>query len=71
MACRAQNSRFLSNICSKRELRVSFCWPGEKIFIVANSIMPKRFFEPLSGEKNVLGLSRGSGGMLPQKILKI
>ena len=28
-------------------------------------------FEPRSGKKNFLGPPRGSGGMLPQKILKI
>ena len=31
----------------------------------------KKFVEPHSGEKNFFSLSRGSGSMLPQKILKI
>ena len=32
---------------------------------MANSAIPKRFFEPCNNEKNVFGSSRGSGGMLP------
>ena len=31
----------------------------------------KKFVEPPSDEKNFFSLSGGSGGMLPQKILKI
>ena len=32
---------------------------------------PKRFFEPRSGEKNVVGPPRGLGACSPQKSLKI
>ena len=32
---------------------------------------PKKFVEPHSGENNFLAFLGGSGGMLPQKILKI
>ena len=41
--------------------------------LTGSNCNPKKFGSPESGEKNILGLLalEGSGGMLPQKILKI
>ena len=62
-------------------VQVSLCWSGEKFVMMANLIFrfsggefrswAKKSFKRHSGEKNVLGPSRGSGGLLSQKILKI
>ena len=40
-------------------------------FFVLGEVDPEKNFEPRGGEKNFFRPSRGSGGMLPQKILKI
>ena len=42
-----------------------------RFFVWGEKWIPKKTFEPRGGEKNSFRPSRGSGGMLPRKILKI
>ena len=47
------------------------CNQGSKIFCLGGKSILKKLFEPRGGEKRCFRPPRGSGGMLPRKILKI
>ena len=51
-----------------------WCYPGRglsRIFCLGGKSILKKIFEPRGGEKKFFRPSRGSGSMLPRKILKI